>query len=198
MRAREAARRPMLNTALSPLAMSMKARPEVIASIDARKEAITCGSRVTGLVGRRPTRAREGASAGRVARTEASPPRDAASWGPTAAAPWSSAMRARSMKARVSSWRRSGVGGLRLTPKETFMARAVSHRLEGAVRRGWQLHLDRVAGPHRPAGQHDRHDAGLAHEPAARVALEGGLHQAGGGPVELGAPIAEAGAPDHA
>src|SRR5215468_4404509 len=118
---------------------------------------------------------------------------NAVSWVPTASAPWSSAIRARSMKARVSSWRRSGVGGLRLTPRETFMARAVSHRLEGAVRRGWQLHLDRVAGPHRPAGQHDRHDAGLAHEPAARVALEGGLHQARGDPVELGARIAEAG-----
>ena len=77
----------MLSTALSPLAMSMKARPPVRLSIDARNDAITCGSRVRGFVGRRPTRARAAPSAIRVARTYASPPMKAVSWVPTASAP---------------------------------------------------------------------------------------------------------------
>src|SRR6059036_1259203 len=38
----------MLSTALSPLAMSMKARPPVRLSIDARKDAITCAERDQG------------------------------------------------------------------------------------------------------------------------------------------------------
>ena len=59
----------MLSTALSPLARSMNARPPVKLSIDARNDAITWGSRVIGLVGRRPTRARDAPSAISVART---------------------------------------------------------------------------------------------------------------------------------
>jgi hypothetical protein len=59
----------MLNTALSPLAMSRNARPPVRRSSEARNEAITCGSRVRGLLGRSPTAARGAASAISVART---------------------------------------------------------------------------------------------------------------------------------
>ncbi len=77
----------MLSTALSPLAMSMKARPPVRLSIDARNEAMTCGSRVSGFVGRRPTRARAEPSAIKVALTYASPPMNAVSCVPTASAP---------------------------------------------------------------------------------------------------------------
>ena len=59
----------MLKTALSPLAMSRKARPPVMPSIVARNEAITWGSRVSGLLGRSPMAARGAASAISVART---------------------------------------------------------------------------------------------------------------------------------
>src|SRR5260221_12882835 len=41
---------------------------------------------------------------------------------------------------------------------------AASDRGERPVRRGRQHDADRVAGPHLAAGQHDRHDTGLAHE----------------------------------
>jgi hypothetical protein len=47
----------------------MKARPPVRLSSDARKDVITCGSRVSGLVGRKPICARRDASAISVART---------------------------------------------------------------------------------------------------------------------------------
>jgi len=77
----------MLSTALSPLAMSMNARPSVSVSRAARNDAITWGSRVRGLVGRRPTRARADAWASSVARTYASPPMNAVSNVPTASAP---------------------------------------------------------------------------------------------------------------
>ena len=59
----------MLKTALSPLAMSRNARPPVRRSIEARNEAMICGSRVSGLLGRSPMAARGAASAIRVART---------------------------------------------------------------------------------------------------------------------------------
>ena len=77
----------MLSTALSPLAMSMNARPPVRLSMDARNEAMTCGSRVIGFVGRRPTRARVEPRAISVARTYASPPMNAVSCVATASAP---------------------------------------------------------------------------------------------------------------
>jgi len=47
--------------------------------METRKDAMTCGSRVRGLVRRRPTRARADASAIKVALTYASPPRKAES-----------------------------------------------------------------------------------------------------------------------
>ena len=69
----------MLNTALSPLATSRKARPPLRLSREARNEAMIWGSRVRGLLGRRPMAAREDAMAMSVARTYASPPRKAES-----------------------------------------------------------------------------------------------------------------------
>jgi hypothetical protein len=59
----------MLKTALSPLAMSRKARPPVRLSSEARNEAMICGSRVSGLLGLSPMAARGAASAMSVART---------------------------------------------------------------------------------------------------------------------------------
>ncbi len=69
----------MLRTALSPLAMSMKARPPVRPSMEARNDAMIWGSRVIGFVGRKPMRARVDAIAITVALTYASPPTKAVS-----------------------------------------------------------------------------------------------------------------------
>src|SRR5262249_32681561 len=109
------------NTALSPLAISMKARPLGRLSMEARNDAITCGSRVSGLGRRGPIRARTEAMAMSVARTKVSPLINAESIVPMASAPYASAIRTRSINFRVSSRRSSGVPALTVIPNAIFI-----------------------------------------------------------------------------
>src|SRR6185437_13992180 len=52
-----------------------------------------------------------------------------------------------------------------------------SNRRERAMRLGWQLDPDRVAGPHLALRQDHSHNAGLADQAAVLVAIEGRRHQ---------------------